>query len=57
MDKVELEEGQLFFIISRGVEHLRVTEEEGVVLLLEPKSVLNTGKQQSDGSVNNPDWI
>jgi mannose-6-phosphate isomerase-like protein (cupin superfamily) len=32
-----------FVIVPRGVEHLPVAEEEVEVLLLEPKSTLNTG--------------
>lgn len=53
---IELDEGQ-FFIIPRGVEHLPVAEEEVQVLLFEPKSVLNTGDQQNERTVNNPVWI
>jgi mannose-6-phosphate isomerase-like protein (cupin superfamily) len=37
-----LEEGE-FVIIPRGVEHLPVAGEEAHVLLLEPKTTLNTG--------------
>ena len=32
-----------FVVIPKGVEHLPVAEEEVQVLLLEPKSTLNTG--------------
>ena len=39
---VELDRGE-FVIIPRGVEHLPVAEEEVHVVLLEPKSTLNTG--------------
>ena len=39
---VRVEEGE-FIIIPHGVEHLPVAEEEVHVLLLEPKSTLNTG--------------
>src|ERR1700687_2046316 len=39
---IEVGEGE-FVIIPRGVEHLPVAEEEAHVLLLEPKSTLNTG--------------
>ena len=44
---VELEEGE-FFIVPRGVEHCPVAEEEAHVLLLEPKSTLNTGNVQNE---------
>src|SRR5947208_2975201 len=39
---LRVEEGE-FVIIPRGVEHLPVADEEVHVLLLEPKSTLNTG--------------
>jgi quercetin dioxygenase-like cupin family protein len=37
-----------FIIIPRGVEHLPSAEEETHILLLEPKSTLNTGNVDSD---------
>ncbi len=39
---IYLEEGE-FVIIPRGIEHLPIAEEEAQVLLLEPKTTLNTG--------------
>ena len=39
---IALDEGE-FVIIPRGVEHCPVAEEEAYVLLLEPKTTLNTG--------------
>lgn len=39
---VHLEEGE-FLIIPKGVEHLPVAEEEAHVMLIEPKTTLNTG--------------
>lgn len=53
---IHLEEGE-FVIIPRGVEHLPVAEEEAHVLLLEPKTTLNTGNIHSDRTVANPDRI
>ncbi len=44
---MELDAGE-FVIIPRGVEHLPVAEEEVQVLLLEPKSTLNTGNVHSE---------
>ena len=44
---VELKEGE-FFIVPHGVEHCPVAEEEAHVLLLEPKSTLNTGNVQNE---------
>jgi len=45
-----LEEGE-FVIIPRGIEHLPIAEEEAHVLLLEPKSTLNTGEVQNERTV------
>jgi mannose-6-phosphate isomerase-like protein (cupin superfamily) len=53
--ELELGEGQLV-IIPRGVEHLPVAEQEVQVLLLEPKSTINTGDQQSMRTVT-AEWI
>jgi mannose-6-phosphate isomerase-like protein (cupin superfamily) len=48
---VWLEEGE-FFIVPKGVEHLPVAEEEAHVLLLEPKSTLNTGNLHNERTVS-----
>ena len=40
-----------FAIIPKGVEHCPVAEEEVQVILLEPKSTLNTGNLQSERTV------
>lgn len=45
-----LEEGE-FAIIPRGVDHLPIAEEEAHVLLLEPKTTLNTGNTQNERTV------
>ena len=47
---VHLSEGE-FVIVPRGVEHLPVTEEEAHVLLLEPRSTLNTGNVTNERTV------
>jgi mannose-6-phosphate isomerase-like protein (cupin superfamily) len=48
---IQLDAGE-FVIIPHGVEHLPVAEEEEVqVLLLEPKSTLNTGNVHSERTV------
>jgi mannose-6-phosphate isomerase-like protein (cupin superfamily) len=44
---IQLDEGE-FVIIPKGVEHLPIATEECHVLLLEPKSTLNTGTVQND---------
>jgi len=45
-----------FVIIPKGVEHLPVAQEEVHVLLLEPKSTLNTGDVQNSRTVP-AEWI
>ncbi len=47
---IQLEEGE-FVIIPRGVEHLPVAEQEAHVLLLEPKTVINTGNVRNERTV------
>jgi mannose-6-phosphate isomerase-like protein (cupin superfamily) len=53
---IRLEEGE-FVVIPRGVEHLPVAEGEVHVLLLEPKSTLNTGDVRNERTVADPEWI
>jgi mannose-6-phosphate isomerase-like protein (cupin superfamily) len=53
---IELEEGE-FVIIPRGVEHLPVATEEAHVLLLEPKTTLNTGNVSNERTVAELDRI
>ena len=48
-----LDEGE-FAIVPKGVEHKPVAEEEAHVLLMEPKSTLNTGDVQSERTVADP---
>ncbi len=51
-----LEEGE-FVVIPKGVEHLPIAEEEAHVLLLEPKTTLNTGNVYGEKTVENVEWI
>jgi mannose-6-phosphate isomerase-like protein (cupin superfamily) len=51
-----LDEGE-FVIIPHGVEHLPIADEETHVLLLEPKSTLNTGNVQSERTLPELDRI
>ena len=53
---ISLEPGELV-IIPKGVEHLPVAEEEVHLLLLEPKSTLNTGDVQNERTVTDEEWI
>ncbi len=45
-----------FLIIPRGVEHCPVAEEEVHVLLLEPKSTVNTGNVRDERTVRDQ-WV
>jgi mannose-6-phosphate isomerase-like protein (cupin superfamily) len=45
-----LNEGE-FVVIPKGVEHLPIAEEEVHLLLLEPKSTLNTGNVRNERTV------
>lgn len=48
--EVAVEEGE-FLIVPKGVEHLPSADEETHVLLLEPKTTLNTGNVRSERTV------
>ncbi len=50
-----LDEGE-FVVIPRGVEHMPVAAEEVQILMLEPKTTLNTGNVQNEKTVN-AEWI
>ena len=50
-----LDEGE-FVVIPKGVEHCPVAEEEVHVLLLEPKSTVNTGNIENERTVA-AQWI
>ncbi len=52
---IRLEEGE-FAIVPRGVEHLPIAEEEAHVLLLEPKSTVNTGDVRNERTAADQ-WI
>ena len=45
-----LEEGE-FVIIPKGIEHLPIADEEAHVLLLEPKTTLNTGNVRDEKTI------
>lgn len=50
-----IKEGE-FLIIPHGVEHCPSAEEEVHVLLLEPKSTLNTGTERGERTVD-AEWL
>ena len=41
-----------FIIVPRGVEHLPIADEEVHILLLEPKTTLNTGNVVNERTVS-----
>src|SRR5579859_1575504 len=45
--EIQLDPGE-FVVIPRGVEHIPLAEDEAQVLLLEPKSTLNTGNVRNE---------
>ncbi|CDZ78057.1 hypothetical protein BN59_02354 [Legionella massiliensis] len=53
---ITLNEGE-FYIVSRGVEHKPVADEEAHVMLLEPQSTEQTGGIESDLLVATQPWI
>lgn len=53
---IYIKEGE-FLIIPKGVEHLPIAEEEVHVMLIEPKTTLNTGDADSDLKKENLDRI
>ena len=54
--EIVLDEGD-FLIVQRGVEHKPVADVEAHVLLLEPKSTLNTGNLQNERTVAELEWL
>jgi mannose-6-phosphate isomerase-like protein (cupin superfamily) len=48
--EVRIREGE-FVIVQRGVDHLPVADKEVHVVLLEPKSTLNTGNVQNERTI------
>ena len=52
---IQLAAGE-FIIIPRGTDHLPVAEEEVQVILVEPKSTVNTGNVQNEQTIE-ASWI
>ena len=46
-----------FIVVPRGVEHLPSAEEETHIILLEPKSTLNTGNLENNRTVKDLERI
>jgi mannose-6-phosphate isomerase-like protein (cupin superfamily) len=49
-EDIILNEGE-FFIIPKGIEHMPIAENEVHVMLLEPKTTLNTGNVKNERTV------
>lgn len=47
---VRLEEGE-FLIVPKGLDHLPIADEEAHIVLLEPKTTLNTGNVTNERTV------
>jgi len=54
--EIRLEPGE-FTVIPRGVEHLPIAEDEAHVVLIEPKTTLNTGDQKNARTVEKLEWV
>ena len=52
---VWIEEGEML-VVPKGVEHLPVADQEVWVMLIEPKTTLNTGNVQNERTVE-AQWI
>lgn len=55
-DQIDLNPGE-FVVIPKGTLHKPIAKEEVKVLLIEPKTTLNTGDQENDLTVKNPEKI
>ena len=53
---VVLNEGE-FFIVPKGIEHKPVAPEEVHIVLLEPKSTLNTGNVRNEITRDQLQWV
>ena len=60
---IKLRDGEIalrpgeFTVIPRGIEHLPIANDEAHVVLIEPKSTLNTGDQKNDRTVEKLAWV
>jgi mannose-6-phosphate isomerase-like protein (cupin superfamily) len=53
---IVVEPGELI-VVPKGVEHCPIAEEETHVVLIEPKTTLNTGNVRSDRTVEEPERL
>jgi hypothetical protein len=45
------------FVVRKGIEHKPYAEKEVKLLLIEPRGVLNTGRQGGERTAENDIWI
>ena len=53
---IHLDAGEMI-VVPKGVRHRPHAEEECLVMLVEPKDVINTGAERSDLQAANDVWI
>ncbi len=56
-DKEELLKKGEMAVVSKGVEHKPVADQETHILMIEQKGTLNTGNVSSEKTVDEPEWI
>ncbi len=56
-DREQLVREGEFIVVPKGVEHKPEADEETHVVLLEPKTTLNTGNVENEITVKNLPWI
>lgn len=53
---VSLNEGEMY-VVKKGVEHKPYAEKECMIMLIEPKGVINTGEKIGELTAPNDTWI
>ena len=53
---IKLNQGEMF-VVPKGIEHKPYAESECMVMIVEPKGVVNTGNAGGDMTANNDQWI
>ncbi len=53
---IKLNQGEMV-VVPKGIEHKPYAESECMVMIVEPKGVVNTGNAGGDMTANNDQWI
>ena len=53
---VSLDEGEMY-VVKKGVKHKPYAEKECMIMLIEPKGVINTGEKIGEFTAPNDTWI